>query len=641
MSDLKVTDTTVPGVLDYLKKGEWLVPEFQRDFVWTTEQVSGLVQSILEARPIGMVTLWEQGETDQVPLERISVPDQDPTTKQSSFTYFGDQSVVANKRYALLDGRQRCSAIAMAFGGFRPAHGTYRYAGRYFLDVKQIDTRKRVRFIRESEIKKLKLDVDNNCVAQGLFPLASSIDGESVLAQWMRYLQSIGRPENYPDAQLPESQELNKRNRILQSAFEGIVNTKLAVYSVPDKYGLADICDIFETLNTTGTKVSPVDLIHSMLYAETFNSPGGAFLLRDWIDELGDNEGAIGWAKRDERPELIAQIVTACYVAALAKDPPRAFGSKVDAITSVKSSDLLSTPASMWKKVGSNTESLASFIGSGQKAIAGGYFPWNACPYPISMAIYVGLRWHERFDAPDLHPWNVTDLDALFRAFFWRNALTRRYDQGFLSQVGTDLQHLRSILMTRHNFDSGSQWAESANAALNPLFEYPTPSKEQLVEDLTDGQLSGAFQKALILPLLATATSDLVDPDLKLTFPTSQPVELHHIFPKEWCKNNKQGELAAILDKVQAGKDWPNSIANLMPLSGKSNNAWKQKIPEQFLVEKGISFQPNEAIFKSLFIDADAFQLLAQGTQGIPEFWNKRANTIADFLIRRTTVSFL
>jgi hypothetical protein len=466
MSDLKVTDTTVPGVLDYLKKGEWLVPEFQRDFVWTTEQVSGLVQSILEARPIGMVTLWEQGETDQVPLERISVPDQDPTTKQSSFTYFGDQSVVANKRYALLDGRQRCSAIAMAFGGFRPAHGTYRYAGRYFLDVKQIDTRKRVRFIRESEIKKLKLDVDNNCVAQGLFPLASSIDGESVLAQWMRYLQSIGRPENYPDAQLPESQELNKRNRILQSAFEGIVNTKLAVYSVPDKYGLADICDIFETLNTTGTKVSPVDLIHSMLYAETFNSPGGAFLLRDWIDELGDNEGAIGWAKRDERPELIAQIVTACYVAALAKDPPRAFGSKVDAITSVKSSDLLSTPASMWKKVGSNTESLASFIGSGQKAIAGGYFPWNACPYPISMAIYVGLRWHERFDAPDLHPWNVTDLDALFRAFFWRNALTRRYDQGFLSQVGTDLQHLRSILMTRHNFDSGSQWAESANASV-------------------------------------------------------------------------------------------------------------------------------------------------------------------------------
>jgi uncharacterized protein with ParB-like and HNH nuclease domain len=47
MSDLTVTDTTVPGVLDSLKKGEWLVPEFQRDFVWSIDQVSALIQSIL------------------------------------------------------------------------------------------------------------------------------------------------------------------------------------------------------------------------------------------------------------------------------------------------------------------------------------------------------------------------------------------------------------------------------------------------------------------------------------------------------------------------------------------------------------------------------------------------------------------
>lgn len=101
MADLKVTDTTVPGVLDYLRKGEWLVPEFQREFVWSTEQVSSLVQSILEARPIGMVTLWEQGEQDQAPLERLSIPDYDPNTKQTTLQSFGEKDVVATKRYAL------------------------------------------------------------------------------------------------------------------------------------------------------------------------------------------------------------------------------------------------------------------------------------------------------------------------------------------------------------------------------------------------------------------------------------------------------------------------------------------------------------------------------------------------------------
>ncbi|UUZ71383.1 DUF262 domain-containing protein [Polaromonas sp. P1(28)-8] len=641
MADLKVTDTTVPGVLDYLRKGEWLVPEFQREFVWSTEQVSSLVQSILEARPIGMVTLWEQGEQDQAPLERLSIPDYDPNTKQTTLQSFGEKDVVATKRYALLDGRQRCSAIAMAFGGFRAAHGQYKYAGRYYLDVKQVDPRKRIRYIRETEIKKQKLDVDNSCVAQGLFPLASNSPGESVLGQWMRYLQSIGKPDNYPNSVLPDPEELGKRNRILQDAFEGIVNTKLAVYSVPDKYGLADICDIFETLNTTGTKVSTVDLIHSTLYADTFNLPQETFLLREWIDELGELEGAIGWARRDERPELIAQFVTACYVAAVDKDPPRKVGAKAEAVTSIKSSDLLATPTGMWLKVAAESETFANFFGSAQKTVAGGYFPWNTTPYPASLAVYVALRWHEHFDNPAHHPWAVADLDALFRAFFWRNALTRRYDQGFLSQVGTDLMHLKSILLTRQNFASGSDWAQTAEQALSALFEYPLPTRDQLIDDLTDGLQTGAYQKALILPLLARATKDLVEPAISLSYPSSQPIELHHIYPKEWCRNNKQGTLAAILDRSVSGRDWVNSTSNLMPLSGKSNNQWKQKIPAQFLNEKNISFGPNANIFTSLFIDQPSFLMLSDGTAGIPAFWEKRANAIADFLVAHMGVVYL
>lgn len=275
MSELKVQDTTVPGVLDNLRKGEWLVPQFQRDFVWSTDQVSSLVQSILEARPIGMVTLWEQSDQPQIPTERISIPDQNAETKNACLLYYG-VGAESKKNYALLDGRQRCTAIAMAFGGFRANHGLYKYSGRYFLDVKQADPRKRVKYFRDSEIRRQGLETDATCVAKGLFPLASNIQDESVLSQWMRYLQALERPDNYPNNEVPPKEEIQKRNRILQDAFEGIVKTKLAVYIVPEKYSLADICDIFETLNTTGTKVSTVDLIHSWLYAETHNEEGGS-----------------------------------------------------------------------------------------------------------------------------------------------------------------------------------------------------------------------------------------------------------------------------------------------------------------------------------------------------------------------------
>jgi hypothetical protein len=637
MSELRVADTTVPGVLESLRKCEWKVPHFQREFVWSTDQVSGLVQSILEARPIGMVTLWEQADHSQMPLDRVSIQDHDAATKKSKLMYFGSD-LKAAKTFALLDGRQRCTAIAMAFGGFRAAHGKYKYSGRYFLDVCQQDSRKRVRYLRESDIKKDGLDVDSNCVAKGLFPLASNQPEETVLAQWMRYLQALTKPDNYPNGQLPEAGELSKRNGVLQDAFEGIVTTKMAVYYVPEKYELAEICDIFETLNTTGTLVSTVDLIHSWLYADTF-SEAKPLLLRDWIAELGQRDGAIGWATLDDRPELVAQMVTACYVSLEQKPKPRPISTKHEniEITSVKSSDLLATPVEHWKSVVADEETFATYMGDAQRCVAGGFFPWTACPYPVSIAVYLAHRWHWKFDSPEKHPWTRDDLDALFKAFFWRNALTRRYDQGFLSQLGADLEEIKKILRTRPTFESGAAWAQSAEAALGKVAG-GVPTKLELIDWLTDGNQGGALQKALLLPMIAGEKTDLVNNSVKLSFPSANPVELHHIYPREWCRNNKVGDLALWLDEDKAGRDYVNSVANLMPLSRESNNRWKQKNPAQFLSELKIKFMNNEQNLRPLFIDEAAFEYLASGANGVKSFWDRRAELIANDLLNRTRV---
>lgn len=638
MSDLKVYDTTVPGVLESLKKGEWLVPQFQRDFVWSTDQVSALVQSILEARPIGMVTLWEQEDNGRLQIERISITDRTFEARQSTPVYFGPD-VLAAKRFVLLDGRQRCTAIAMAFGGFRASSGLYRYSGRYYLDVKQVDPRKRVKYLRESEVKKSGLDRDATCVGQGLFPLASNIAEENVLSQWMRYLQAIERADNYVDANRPSDEELQRRNQILRDAFEGIVKTKLAVYVVPEKYTLAEICDIFETLNTTGTKVSTVDLIHSWLYSDTSADPSGPFLLRDWISDFGQKDGAIGWSTKDDRPELITQIVTACHVALIDKPAPRAVGAgRAEPITSVKSGDLLAIPAEHWQAIKKNQHELALSLGKAQKVVAGGYFPWSSSPYPVSISIYVALRWHKLFDKPELHPWDESELDAIFRAFFWRNALARRYDQGFLSQVGTDIGSLKAILANRPTFSSSSAWAESAEKQLAPIFEYPVPEKKELVELLTNGPQSGAMAKALALPMLAQARLDPVQSSIDLAYPSVSPIELHHIYPKEWCRNNRTSELSAILDPAVAGRDYVGSIANQMPLSRPSNNAWRQKFPAQYLSESNIRFAPNQENFKALFIDELGFGYLSGGAEDVEKFWLHRAEMIADALLQKTRV---
>ena len=58
--ELEVTSVTISSLLEKLRTREWMIPAFQRNFVWTIGDVSSLVYSILERRPIGMATLWQQ-----------------------------------------------------------------------------------------------------------------------------------------------------------------------------------------------------------------------------------------------------------------------------------------------------------------------------------------------------------------------------------------------------------------------------------------------------------------------------------------------------------------------------------------------------------------------------------------------------
>jgi hypothetical protein len=632
MSQLNVSDITVPALLDKLRKREWLVPQFQREFVWGVADVIELVTSIIESRPIGMATLWEQSPSPEVIAEAIWIPD------SIGRRPFGDSSSNPHKTLAILDGRQRCTAIAMAFGGLRAQDGKYRLAGRFYLDVATTDASKRVVFVRETENKKRNLLSDASCIGQGLFPLASTVDGEELLTQWMRYLQALKNPDNYPGGQLPSSEELAKRDKVLKRAFEGLVSTKLAVYTVPETYHLSEICEIFETLNTTGTKVSTVDLIHSWLVADTLNDPEGPLLLRDWIKDLGQRDGAIGWAVPEDRPELIAQFVTACYVALDTKPEPRKVtGNVVSAITSVKAADLLATPTLHWRSIVANSDLFARSLGDFQNLVAGGSFPYNACPYPVSAAIYVALRWHHHFDQE--RKWGREDLDSLFKAFFWRNALTNRYDQGFLTQLGSDLKELKGLLEKRDRNESANEWAKAAQEQLNRFMGGLLSTEEQLIDAITDGPQTGALQRALTLPMIGGARSDLLDPQVKLGYPSGERFELHHIYPTAWCNSNKTGELAKLLSKEQAGRDWVNSTANKMPLSRKSNNLWKAKIPGQVLQERSAEYNLVRQAAGPLFIDEVAFGELCRGPQGMEKFWTRRAGLIARDLMQRMMIS--
>ena len=178
MSDLSVTSLSIEELLRKLRGREWLIPQFQREFVWTIGDVIDLVHSILCARPIGMATIWAQQDDSTLELGPLSILDKNPHNNEEIRRKFCDSEDNPRKVYAVLDGLQRCTAIAMAFGGFRSSHGDYRTSGRYYLNVAAPDPLEQIVYVKESEVRSKHLDNDATCISMGYFPLSSNIGGE-------------------------------------------------------------------------------------------------------------------------------------------------------------------------------------------------------------------------------------------------------------------------------------------------------------------------------------------------------------------------------------------------------------------------------------------------------------------------------
>ncbi len=633
VSQLEVSDTTVPVLLKKLLTREWLVPQFQRDFVWTNAAVISLVNSIIDARPIGMVTLWEQPDNPALLLEPVSVPDWITETGKPGRREYAINCDHPGRYYAVLDGRQRSTALALAFGGLKAESGVYKNAGSYFLDVTAKDDGERVKFFSTKDIARKNIGTLPGAIGIGLFPLAAK-DPDDMMGQWMQYLQAIYNKDYYKEGAMPNEEELKRRNNVLSHAFTGIFKTKLAVYTVPKTYSLSEICEIFSTLNQTGVKVSTVDLIHSNLYNDTITDKSGPLLLREQIDSLGEMDGAVGWADSKDRPELVAQLVAAAYVAAEVKPAPRQTGSKEIKISSVKSGDLLAIPSAFWRKVFQEAGLFANFLGGFQQAVAGGSFGMNHCPYPASAALYVGLRWYRHFDGENVH-WDVDKLDRLYRAFFWRNSLTSRYDQGFLSQIGTDISDMKAFLNAFTPDTNDDYWRSQANSWLDAKIA-PRPGIDDLISLATDGQERGALRRTALLLHYARAKQDVVNTEYSISH-ESGALDLHHIFPRDWCKNNSSS-VQCIAGSTPDDAKWINSAANLMPMHRKTNNDWRKSSPLTFLQTNNIDYESRKHLWNWYFIDKEAFDDLLIGEAGTESFWKHRGRMIAEEIYSKTAV---
>lgn len=239
------------SLLELAKKaysGEVMLPDFQRNFVWTRQDVEELLKSLLESMFIGTF-LIHNIDPNNPPFKTIAI---EGATKINP-NFKGHPNLL------ILDGQQRLSSFFYAL--FSPNIPLKNVANpyRFFIDIDEllVDNIDDAVFSWSTEWREYKrlLDKDGNynideLKKQKLIPFSFLKDDFSKI--WYKRYYELGLEE-------VESDKVTKY-------IENITNYQALTLDVPLSEKPETIAVLFEKINRTGVKLSVFDLLTARLY---------------------------------------------------------------------------------------------------------------------------------------------------------------------------------------------------------------------------------------------------------------------------------------------------------------------------------------------------------------------------------------
>ena len=260
MKDAQRPDhVSLTTLVNRLREGRFVIPDFQREFEWKPWDISALIRSIFLDYFIGSLLLWKGKPENFHSLACEPI--------------YGFQGT-GTPEHIVLDGQQRLTAMYYAF--MAPAVPAPSRVNRflYFIRVDRfMEERYDEAFEYDWRRQAEKLVEDD--IAQyekHLFPLAVVGRGDRTIVKW-----SLGY-ENYWKAQEDQAREagdesaaeLARRNKDNAKAFdkhlEGITQQfQISFIELDRELELDKICDIFTQINSRGIRLDVFDLINALL----------------------------------------------------------------------------------------------------------------------------------------------------------------------------------------------------------------------------------------------------------------------------------------------------------------------------------------------------------------------------------------
>ncbi len=267
MKILETKTITIFDAISNIEKGKYVIPIFQRDYVWDAHQIENLWDSLLKGFPINNFLFWSLDQNNTTKdmlfcqfLKSLTFNSQ----KQADNIQYDPQTIdISISNIAVLDGQQRLTSLySSLLGSFG-----IRQKGQRRSSCEQIDARLFIE-LNPEEIKSNEEDEDD----ANEYQIILSDKTSKIKSTWFE-IKSILNPKFKNDKNkaieqaiesVPNKWKESARSSLLK-LYEIIFNEKLIAFTEIKDMNQDEAINAFIRLNTGGKKLSKSDITMSML----------------------------------------------------------------------------------------------------------------------------------------------------------------------------------------------------------------------------------------------------------------------------------------------------------------------------------------------------------------------------------------
>ncbi|MDT0331998.1 DUF262 domain-containing protein [Nocardiopsis lambiniae] len=572
------TARTVEEMLTTVHKREYLMPAIQREFVWSADQITKLVDSLMRGYPVGSFLLWEVSpetaktytfyefltnyhERDKPHADRATLPHGSGTT-------------------AVLDGQQRLTSLNIALYGSFAEKKKYAWwnspdafpVKRLYLNLvdapedEELGAKYDLRFLTDDGAAPEQGEPHKWFRVGAVLDLANG--GPAIMQELER-------------RSIPPSSEAYQR---LYDLYEAVrvhkpMNYFLVTDQDPDK-----VLEIFVRVNSGGTTLSYSDLLMSMA-TNQWKELDAREEVRSLVGEINGNAGRQFSFSKDTVLKT-ALTIAAVDVKFKVTNFTQANMAKVEAAWPQTRSALLRA-ATLLQTFGYNERNLTA----------------NSVITPI--AYYLHLR-----GAEDTYLDSTADAaDRLALQRWVTRSLVKRGVWG--SGLDTLLTRIRDVLSANTTGSFPVAAVEEAMAAVGKSLTFDNSEIDELLNLKYAGQRTFSVLSVLY-------------PGLDL----SKVFHEDHIFPKSRFTKKKLAAAGIPLDRIDDYLAAVNLLPNLQLLAGTANIEKQNTLPGDWI---GAAFPSEEK--RATYLSENDLDGLPLGMEEFTAFFEQRKQRMRERLI--------